>query len=277
MAVNVAGLPEENYAKLPNGHRLHYIDYGHGPVVVFLHGSGSGASGHSNFKYNYPYLAEQGYRVIVPDLIGYGYSDKPEDIAYHLDVFVECIAQLLDHLGVGSCSLIGNSLGGAIAIKYTLDNPSQIEKLVLMAPGGIEEQADYFQMPGMQIMKEVFTSGPMAPERLEDFIRRGLVYDDSVVDEQLINERWGIFQQQNSQVISSMVVPNMAASLHEISCPVLAFWGVNEKMMPETGIQTLAKNCTNIRLMLVSQCGHWVMVEHREMFNRTTADFLRYD
>jgi len=275
MAVTVAGLPEENYADLPNGQRVHYLDNGSGPVVVFLHGSGSGASGHSNFKYNYPYLVEQGYRVIVPDLIGYGYSDKPDDVQYHLDFFVECIKQLLDHLDVSACALIGNSLGGAIAIKFTLDNPSQVEKLVLMAPGGIEEQADYFHMPGMQVMKEVFTSGPMAPERLEDFIRRGLVYDDSVVDEQLINERWGIFQQQNSQVITSMVVPNMAARLHEISCPVLAFWGVNEKMMPETGIQTLAKNCPNIRLTLVSQCGHWVMVEHREMFNRSSVDFLR--
>ncbi|MFT7403607.1 alpha/beta fold hydrolase [Zhongshania sp.] len=275
MAAIVAGLPEQNYADLPNGQRVHYLDNGSGPVVVFLHGSGSGASGHSNFKYNYPYLLEQGYRVIVPDLIGYGYSDKPADVQYHLDLFVECIKQLLDQLDVNSCSLIGNSLGGAIAIKFTLDNPSQVEKLVLMAPGGIEEQADYFHMPGMQVMKEVFTSGPMAPERLEDFIRRGLVYDESVVDEQLINERWGIFQQQNSQVITSMVVPNMATRLSEISCPILAFWGVNEKMMPETGIQTLAKNCSNIRLTLVSQCGHWVMVEHRDMFNRNTNDFLR--
>ena len=60
MAVIVAGLPEANYAELPNGQRLHYLDNGSGPVVVFLHGSGSGASGHSNFKYNYPYLVEQG-------------------------------------------------------------------------------------------------------------------------------------------------------------------------------------------------------------------------
>ena len=127
MAVIVAGLPEANYAELPNGQRLHYLDNGSGPVVVFLHGSGSGASGHSNFKYNYPYLVEQGYRVIVPDLIGYGYSDKPDNVQYHLDFFVECIKQLLDHIGVSSCALIGNSLGGAIAIKFTLDNPSQVD------------------------------------------------------------------------------------------------------------------------------------------------------
>ncbi|QQD16874.1 alpha/beta fold hydrolase [Spongiibacter nanhainus] len=276
MATLVAGLPEGRYFTTASGHRLHYLEHGQGPAVVFLHGSGSGASGHSNFKGNYPWLAEQGYRVIVPDLIGYGYSDKPDDIEYPLDLFVDHVAQLLTALEIDSATLIGNSLGGAIAIKFTLDNPNRVDKLVLMAPGGIENQPDYFHMPGMQVMKEVFTAGPMSPQRLEEFIRRGLVYDEAVVDQQLVDERWGIFQQQNTQVINTMSVPNMAERLGEISCPVQAFWGVNEQMMPETGIMTLAKGIADIRLTLVSQCGHWVMVEHQDMFNRAVLDFLQH-
>lgn len=276
MATLVAGLPEGRYFTTTSGHRLHYLEHGQGPAVVFLHGSGSGASGHSNFKGNYPWLAEQGYRVIVPDLIGYGYSDKPEEISYPLDLFVDHVAQLLAELKIDSATLIGNSLGGAIAIKFTLDYPNRVDKLVLMAPGGIENQPDYFHMPGMQVMKEVFTAGPMSPQRLEEFIRRGLVYDDAVVDQQLVDERWGIFQQQNTQVINTMSVPNMADRLGEISCPVQAFWGVNEQMMPETGIMTLAKGIPHIQLTLVSECGHWVMVEHQGMFNRAVLDFLQH-
>src|SRR5690606_35970953 len=141
----VPGLPEGKYADLPNGHRIHYQDLGQGPVVVFLHGSGSGASGHSNFKGNYPQLVENGYLVIVPDLIGYGYSDKPDDVDYPLDFFVECVKQTLDQIGVDRYSLVGNSLGGAIAIKYALDYPDNVEKLVLMAPGGVDDQPDYFK------------------------------------------------------------------------------------------------------------------------------------
>lgn len=270
----VPGLPEGKYVDLPNGHRIHYLDQGEGPVVVFLHGSGSGASGHSNFKFNYPFLADNGYRVIVPDLIGYGYSDKPDDVEYHLDFFVECVKQTLDAIDVDSYTLIGNSLGGAIALKFTLDYPANVDKLLLMAPGGIENQPDYFTMPGMAVMKEVFTGGP-DKDKLAEFIKRGLVYDDKVVDQQLVDERWGIFQQQNTQVINTMVVPNMEERLGELSCPILAFWGMNEKMMPETGIMKLSKNCSNIRMVLVSECGHWVMVEHREMFNRYTLDFLK--
>jgi len=270
----VEGLPEGHYAKLANGHTIHYLDQGRGEPVVFLHGSGSGASGHSNFKFNYPFLAENGFRSIVPDLIGYGYSDKPDDVEYHIDFFVECVKQTLDVIGVDSVHLIGNSLGGAIAIRFALAYPDQVKSLNLMAPGGIEDQPSYFSMPGMAIMKEVFTGGPNK-DALEQFIRRGLVYDDKHVDEQLVNERWGIFQQQNMQVINTMVVPNMEDQLGELNCPIIAFWGANENMMPETGITKLTKKCSNIRLTIVSECGHWVMVEHKDLFNRMTLDFLR--
>src|SRR6201993_2894322 len=102
-------VPEGHYARLPNGHTIHYLDVGKGPVVVWLHGSGSGACGHSNFKYNYPVLAEAGYRNIVIDHIGYGYSDKPDNIEYPIELFVECVKQTLDHVGVDKYTLVGNS------------------------------------------------------------------------------------------------------------------------------------------------------------------------
>ena len=113
-------VPEGQYATLHNGYRIHYLDEslggdGRRPVVVFLHGSGNGACGYSNFKGNIPALVQAGYRVIVPDLIGYGYSDKPDSVDYHLDFFVECVKQALDAIGVDKVTLVGNSLGGAIA------------------------------------------------------------------------------------------------------------------------------------------------------------------
>lgn len=272
----VPGLPEGNYADLPNGYRIHYLDQGEGPVVVFLHGSGSGASGHSNFKGNYPELAANGFRVIVPDHIGYGYSDKPDDVDYPLDFFVQCIKQTLDHLGVQRASLVGNSLGGAVAIQYALDYPDQVDKLVLMAPGGLEEQADYFKMPGMQLMREVFTSPePVTPERMKQFFLDAFVVDPSIVDDQLVQERWASAQLQNPRVVQTMSVPNLTERLPELRGPTLAFWGMNENMMPESGIMKLAKGCRHSRVILVSECGHWVMLEHRDMFNRMTLDFLR--
>ena len=109
-------LQEGNYADCANGYRIHYLDEGEGEAVVFLHGSGPGASGYSNFKGNIPSLTEAGYRCIVPDLVGYGFSHKPDDVEYPLSFFVECINQTLDQIGVTSCVIIGNSLGGPAVV-----------------------------------------------------------------------------------------------------------------------------------------------------------------
>ena len=142
-------LPEGNYADCANGYRIHYLDEGQGEAVVFLHGSGPGASGYSNFKGNYPYLVQAGYRCIIVDHIGYGFSDKPDDVDHPLSFFVECIKQTLDVAGVSRCTLVGNSLGGAIALGLALDYPELVENLILMAPGGLSELSEYQQMPGM--------------------------------------------------------------------------------------------------------------------------------
>jgi len=245
-------------------------------VLVWLHGSGSGAGGYSNFKGNYPFLGEHGYRNIVIDLLGYGYSDKPDNIEYPIELFVECVKQTLDHIGLSQYTLIGNSLGGAIALRFAVDHPKQVEKLVLLAPGGIENQPDYFLMPAMATMKEVFMSAtPVTEERLRYFFEEAMVVDKRFIDDQLVRERFEMMKLQNPQVIKTMKVPNMADRLGEIKCPALGFWGMNEKLMPETGILKLAKGMPNMRMILVPKAGHWVMIEHRELFNRMILDFLK--
>ena len=270
-------VPEGKYVRLPSGHRIHYLDQGKGPTVVFLHGSGSGACGHSNFKGNYPHLVENGYRCVIPDLIGYGYSDKPDDIEYPLELFVETVKQTLDAIGVERFMVIGNSLGGAIALGLALKYPQYVKKLVLMAPGGVEDQPEYFKMPGMAMMKEVFMSPePVTPARMKEFFVKAFVVNPDVVDDQLVNERHALMQTQNPQVVKTMKVANKTARLPEITCPALGFWGMNEQMMPETGILKLAKGMPHLRMILVPQCGHWVMIEHRDLFNRMTLDFLRH-
>lgn len=269
-------VPEGQYVTLPNGYRIHYLDQGSGPVVVFLHGSGNGACGHSNFKGNYPELVKAGYRVIVPDLIGYGYSDKPADVEYPLSFFIACVKQALDALGVDRYTLVGNSLGGAVALGFALAHPAQVERLVLMAPGGLNDLPDYLAMPGMAMMFGLFNSGePVTEARMKDFFRKAFVVNPEVVTDELVHERYELMKGQNPQVIKTMKVPNMTERLGEISCPALTLWGLNENMMPDSGIMRLAKGLKNGRMLLVPNCGHWVMIEHRELFNRTVLDFLK--
>tara|TARA_R110000823_G_scaffold130015_14_gene258006 strand:+ start:28200 stop:29027 length:828 start_codon:yes stop_codon:yes gene_type:complete len=268
-------LPEGHYAQCENGYRMHYLDEGEGEVVVFLHGSGPGASGHSNFKGNYPALVAAGYRCIVPDHIGYGFSDKPDDVDHPLSFFVECIRQTLAVAGVERCTLVGNSLGGAVAFGLALEHPALVEKLILMAPGGLSELAEYQAMPGMQKVFQVFGSGEaVTPAVMKDLFATGLMYDPKFATDELVAERMQIMQIMNGHVMKTMQVPVLVDRLPEIDCPVLGFWGMDERMMPESGILAMAKNLQHMRLILVSECGHWVMVEHEDMFNRACLDFL---
>ena len=116
---------------------------------------------------------------------------------------------------------------------------------------------------------------PVTEERLRYFFEEAMVVDKRFIDDQLVRERFELMKLQNPQVIKTMKVPNMADRLGEIKCPALGFWGINEKLMPETGILKLAKGLPHMRMIVVPQAGHWVMIEHRDLFNRMVLDFLK--
>jgi len=260
--------------RLPDGLQLNYQDVGTGEAVVFIHGSGPGASGHSNFKHNYPVFAAAGYRAIVPDLPGYGASDKPET-AYTLDFFVDALLGLLDALDIQRCTLVGNSLGGAIAIAIALRQPQRVARLVLMAPGGLMDKAQYYlQMEGIQRMAAAFASGELRDAAGMKRLLGLQLFDPSLIDDGTVAERVAVVAEQPPCVLSTMEVPNMAERLSELACPILGFWGMNDKFCPVSGADTLMQACQRIRFVLLSECGHWVMVEHRELFNRECLAFL---
>jgi 4,5:9,10-diseco-3-hydroxy-5,9,17-trioxoandrosta-1(10),2-diene-4-oate hydrolase len=260
--------------RLPSGFELHYLEHGSGLPVVFLHGSGPGASAYSNFKQNYPALVAAGYRAVLPDMVGFGYSDKPSGIDYTLDLFSSTVLELLDALEIGNCVLVGNSLGGAVSLRIAIDHPGRVAKLVLMAPGGIESRETYFSMPGIQKMVSGFVG--------EGFDRAGLrrilellVFDPGQVTDELVEERFNILATQPKDVLARMKIPDLTPGLTKIRCPVLGFWGINDQFMPPGGYEKILRACPDSRFVMLSSCGHWAMVEHAAPFNRHVLDFLR--
>lgn len=274
MTITKPPIPEGRYVELSDGLTLHYLEHGTGTPVVFIHGSGPGASGHSNFKLNYRWLADHGYRAIVPDLPGYGLSSKPTDCEYVLDFFVVALHRFLENIGISRCVLVGNSLGGAIAMKYALDHPDAVSHLVLMGPGGLEERGVYLRMEGIQRMMADFAEGVLDRTGMRRLLEL-LVYDPAHVTEALLDERVPVCAIQPKEVLSTMRVPDLSERLHEIRVPVLGFWGTNDRFCPASGAMRVLEHCPDARFVLVNRCGHWVMVEHAEMFNRTLLDFLR--
>ncbi|MBI2382839.1 MAG: alpha/beta fold hydrolase [Gammaproteobacteria bacterium] len=267
-------IPEGRYLTTADGLRLHYHEAGSGEPIVFIHGSGPGASGYSNFKKNYPAFAEAGFRTLVPDLPGYGLSDKPENREYVLDFFIGALHGFIAALKLPRCVLLGNSLGGAIALGYALAHPDKVSKLILMAPGGVEEREAYFQMEGIKKMMPLFAAGPLTRQSMRELLTLQL-HDPRLVTDDIVDERVATCALQPRTVLSTMRVPNMTARLPEIQCPVLGFWGMNDQFNPVGGAAKIAAGCPNAKMTLVNRCGHWVMVEHRDYFNRACLDFLR--
>ena len=257
---------------------IHYR--GHGPAageaVVFVHGSGPGASGHSNFKKNIDAFVAAGYRVIIPDLPGFGYSSKPTHLDYTTVFFSTHLVGLLDVLGIGQFALIGNSLGGAISIRVALDNPHRVAKLILMAPGGIEELETYLAMPAMAKMINNFVDGALDRDGLRRVLET-LVFSPVHVTDALVDERWAILKEQPPEVLRRMIIPNMETELNRIQCPVLSFWGVDDEMLPASGGLKITRACRPSRHIELAGCGHWVMVEHSRVFNAACLDFLAND
>lgn len=270
-----AGPPRGKTAKLASGYEMHYQDLGSGAAVVLVHGSGPGANGYSNFKFNYETIAHAGYRVIVPDLLGFGYSSKPEGLDYTLDLFSGALCELLDALNLTRYTLVGNSLGGAVSIDIALKRSTAVDKLVLMAPGGIERTETYFAMPGIQRMVSEFVGGARDRPTLRKILEM-LAFDPRHVDDALVEERFAILATQPKDVLARMRIPDLSPRLGELAMPILGFWGMEDQFCPAAGAQKVLAACRNARFVLYARTGHWAMIERAREFNALVLDFLAH-
>ena len=162
-----------------DGKPIFVAETGSGPAVVMLHGGGPGASGVSNYSRNIDALAEH-FRVIVPDMPGYGRSVKGVDQDDPFGYLADMIRGLLDELGVDTAHLIGNSYGGAAALRLALDTPHRVGKLVLMGPGGIGTTRGV-PTAGLKSLLSYYGGDGPSRDKLETFIRTYLVYDGASV------------------------------------------------------------------------------------------------
>src|SRR5215212_234393 len=122
-----APAPQPSKEVVVFGQKIRYVEAGSGPVVVLLHGLGGNST---NWAFNTPALAQK-FRVVVPDQVGFGGSDKPL-INYRIGTYVDFLDKLLAELKVERATLVGNSMGGWVASLYALRYPAKVERLVLV-------------------------------------------------------------------------------------------------------------------------------------------------
>jgi 4,5:9,10-diseco-3-hydroxy-5,9,17-trioxoandrosta-1(10),2-diene-4-oate hydrolase len=269
--VNVAGKP------------IFVTEAGTGPAVVLLHGGGPGASGLSNYSRNIDALAAQ-FRVIVPDMPGYGRSGKGVDQDDPFGYLADMMRGLIDELGIGTADFVGNSYGGAAALRLALDSPDRVGKLVLMGPGGIGTTR---RLPtaGLRNLLSYYGGEGPSREKLATFIRSYLVYDGSSVPDELIDLRYRASIDPEVVADPPLRRPSGLRTLwrmdltrdrrlRHLMTPTLILWGLHDKVNRPAGGTALVKLMPNAELVITSRAGHWMQWERAELFNRLTIDFL---
>lgn len=266
--------------------RIRYVEAGTGPVVLLLHGGGPGASGLSNYARNIGALASR-FRVVVPDMPGYGGSSKGVSATDPFGDLATTMLGFLDALQVRRTHLVGNSLGGACALRMALDRPERIGRLVLMGPGGVDTTRS-LPTAGLRSLLGYYEGDGPSLVKLTTFIREYLVYDGRAVPDVLIRERYE--SSIDPEVVAAPPLrrpkglPSFRAidftrdrRLGSLATPTLVLWGTDDKVNRPSGGRSLQRRLPNCDLYLFSRTGHWVQWERPEEFNSAVATFLTHD
>ena len=271
------------------GKPIFVSETGTGPAVVMLHGGGPGASGVSNFSRNIGALATH-FRLIVPDMPGYGRSVKGVDQADPFGYLAGMIRGLIDELGVDTAHLIGNSYGGAAALRLALDAPHRVGRLVLMGPGGIGTTRGV-PTAGLKSLLSYYGGHGPSRDKLATFIRSYLVYDGASVPEDLIDLRYRASIDPEVIADPPLRRPSGPMALRTLwrmdltrdgrlkglRTPTLVLWGRDDKVNRPAGGPMLLNLMSNAELVMTSHTGHWMQWERAELFNQLVIDFLSPD
>jgi pimeloyl-ACP methyl ester carboxylesterase len=271
--------PEIGESVLANGIRTNYLEGGSGDTnVVLIHGSGPGVTSYSNWRLVIPGLAED-FHVYAPDMVGFGYSDRPAGVSYSLDTWANQTIGLMDALGIEKTHLVGNSFGGAIALRIASLQPDRVDKLVLMGSMGVSfpitEGLDRVwgydgTLEGMRSTLDVFA------------------YSRVLVNEELARVRYAAsvepgFQEAFSSMfpaprqrwVDAMTTPE--DEIRKLPHRALIVHGREDKVIPLANSYKLEELLDNADLAVFSHCGHWSMIERTADFNRLVRDFFLGD
>ena len=254
---------------------VHDVGTGSGTPVLMIHGSGPGVSAWANWRQAIPALAGS-RRVIAPDMVGFGYTDRPAGIQYSMDTWVRQGLDLLDALGLEKVHLVGNSFGGALAMALAIRAPERVQRLVLMGSVGvpfpITEGLDAVwgyeaSFENMRRIMDYFAwsrdlvNDELAKLRYEASIRPGFQESFSAM-----------FPAPRQRWVDAMT--SAEADIRALPHETLIIHGREDKVIPLSNSLTLADWIPNAQLHVFGHCGHWTQIEHSARFNRLVGDFL---
>ncbi|HVF66451.1 MAG TPA: alpha/beta fold hydrolase [Pyrinomonadaceae bacterium] len=268
VAPTQAGLPPTKEATV-FGQKIQYVDVGSGPVVVLLHGLGGNSL---NWAFNFAALSAK-YRVIAPDQIGFGRSDKPL-INYRVGTYVDFLDKFLEGLNVERASLVGNSMGGWIAALYALKYPKRVERIVLADAAGFAPPKD-FDLSALSGLNP--STREQARYLMNLVFFNPLLKSDANVDATLA-ARLSAGDGYTIQSLVESIYRNedmLDGKLAGVKQPTLIIWGREDGLTPlaREG-EKFKKEMPSAQFVIFDGCGHVPQVEKAAEFNAAVLKFL---
>jgi pimeloyl-ACP methyl ester carboxylesterase len=263
-----------------DGVRVHYQEVGdpNAPPMFLIHGFAA-----SNLVWSKVFLelAATGFRVIAPDLPGYGYSGKPRHLDYTIASQAKMVFSLLSQLEINRAVLVGSSYGAAIAATMALDHPALVEKLVLVGAVTNNRPTRYLLMRlfSSPIIGDILSPLVVGSRRLLR-LRMKRVYDKHswVLDERRVEARHLPLATRGAhraiiRTVRRWDAERVSRDAHQLKQPTLLLWGDTDREVPLRDGERLHEEIPHSRLVVFRECGHLPQEEYPEAFTKVVLDF----
>ena len=270
------GNPEVANSLVTGRFETNFHDQGDGFPLLMIHGSGPGVSAWANWRGVIPSLAGK-HRVIAPDMVGFGFTERPEGFSYNLEAWVDQLISLLDALDIKQTDIIGNSFGGAVALTTCIRYPERVRKLVLMGSVGI----DFELTPGLDAVWGYSPSFENMRELMDLF-----AWDRNLVNDELAQLRYEASMRPGVQESYASLFPAprqrwVAAlasdeqDIRGIDKPTLVIHGREDQVIPLSNSLKLSEWIEDSELHVFGHCGHWTQIEKNQRFIDLVTAFLQ--
>jgi len=261
-------IPRESFRVKANGVEMDVLAMGQGEPLVLIHGF---TASKEAWFFNLEALAAR-FRVLAMDLPGYGLSSKVVE-SPPLAFYAQWVLRLLDHQGIAAAHVVGNSMGGAVAMALALAHPERVKKLVLVDSLDLGEPA-----PGV-LERLVNSNTREAVQELMELV----VHDPAMVLPQAVDRSFEYRQQPGVPALLKRVAALLTESapdaeeirrrLKKMAMPVLVVWGREDRLLPLSHAAAAA-DFPDARIHIFDECGHLPQLEHAVPFNTLVAAFL---
>lgn len=265
-----------------NGHQLHYVDEGEGPVVLFVHGTPS-------WSFDYRHLIQHlsgSFRCIAIDLMGFGLSDKPKGYDYGTSKHVKVLTQFIDHLQLSDLHLVLHDFGGVIGMAYALDRPKQIQSITMFnswlwdasEEPEFQKSAKILRSPLLPFMYLRLNFSPrfLIPKsyfntaKLPKSVHRHYTKVFSKAA-----ERHGPLAFARSILNDQAWFGSLWEKIHRLEeKPILFIWGMQDPFVLPKYLDKYASAFSNAQIHRLEDCGHFPQEEKKEEVLESVGKFL---